>query len=229
MEKARREADIRRRYESIHRSLDERQRRLWVAVESRADFAGLTLVHRATGLARSTIRRGLAELDSGVSPGVGRVRRSGAGRRKAEVVQPGLKAALDAMVEPTARGDPESPLRWTCKGVRRLAAALLAQGFAVGRQKVAELLADLGYSLQGNRKTLEGSKHPDRNAQFEHITRTVSEGVHRSEGLHRSEGAEHVAACGDTGRRALRRSNLEDSSWLVHQLWPTGSLVRRQS
>ncbi len=172
MEKARKEADIRRRYESIRRSLDERQRRLWVAVEARAvGFAGLTVVHRATGMARSTIRRGLAELDSGSSPGVGRVRRPGAGRRKAEIVQPTLKAALDALVEPTARGDPESPLRWTCKGVRRLAAALREQGFAVGRQKVAELLADLGYSLQGNRKTLEGGKHPDRNAQFEHIAR----------------------------------------------------------
>ena len=110
-------------------------------------------------------------MDSGASPGIGRVRCPGAGRRKSEVVQLTLKAALDALVEPTARGDPESPLRWTCKGVRRLAKALGKQGFTVGRQKVAELLADLGYSLQGNRKTLEGGKHPDRNAQFEYIAR----------------------------------------------------------
>jgi Rhodopirellula transposase DDE domain len=172
MKRARKEAGIRGRYQLINRTLDERQRRLWAAAEARAaGFAGVTLVHRATGMARSTIRRGLVELDAGAFLGVERVRRAGAGRRRAEVARPNLKTALDSLVEPTARGDPESPLRWTCKGVRRLAAALRKQGFVVGRQKVAELLDDMGYSLQGNRKTLEGCYHPDRNAQFEHIAR----------------------------------------------------------
>jgi hypothetical protein len=156
----------------IASSLDERRRRLWAAAEAKAaGYGGVSLVARATGLSRPLIHRGLAELVSGTSPGLGRVRRKGPGPPRSEERQPGLKAALDALVEPTARGDPESPLRWTCKGVRRLAAALGKQGFRVGRQKVSELLADLGYSLQGNRKTQEGGSHPDRNAQFEHIAR----------------------------------------------------------
>lgn len=172
MDQARREADIRRRFRLVAPTLDERQRRLWAAAEAAAaGAAGVTSVYRATGLARSTIRRGLADLEGGVPAASGRVRRKGAGPPRAEDRQPGLKEALDALVEPTARGDPESPLRWTCKGVRRLAAALQTQGFRVGRQKVSELLAGLGYSLQGNRKTQEGKSHPDRNAQFEHIAR----------------------------------------------------------
>jgi transposase len=177
MDRARREADIRRRFRLVAPTLDERQRRLWAAAE--ATTAGVTSVHRATGLARSTIRRGLADLDAGVSAEPGRVRRKGAGPPRAEDRQPGLKEALDALVEPTARGDPESPLRWTCKGVRRLAAALRTQGFRIGRQKVSELLAELGYSLQGNRKTQEGTSHPDRNRQFEHI-------AHRTRAFHRA-------------------------------------------
>src|SRR5207248_168642 len=97
--------------------------------------------------------------------------------------QPGLRAALEALVEPTARGDPDSPLRWTCKGVRRLAAALRGQGFRVGRQAVAELLRGLGYSLQANRKTREGSRHPDRDAQFEYIAARVRQFQHRGQPL----------------------------------------------
>jgi transposase len=102
-----------------------------------------------------------------------RVRRAGAGPKALTAKQPGLLAALDALVEPTSRGDPESPLRWTCKSVRRLAAELQRQGYTIGRQKVAELLKELGYSLQGNRKTREGNQHPDRNAQFEYIAGQV--------------------------------------------------------
>jgi hypothetical protein len=170
MEAARTEADIRRRFKAVGQTLDERQRRLWAAAEAKtAGKRGIGLVHRATGLARSTIRRGLADLKSGKPAGTGRVRRAGAGRPSAEDQQPGLRAALDALVEPSSRGDPESPLRWSCKGVRRLARALKDQGFSVGRQKVSELLHAMGYSLQGNRKTQEGKPHPDRNAQFEHI------------------------------------------------------------
>jgi DDE family transposase len=172
MDRARKEAEIRRRFKMVGSSLDERRRRLWAASEAKAaGSSGVTLTHRATGLARSTIRRGMTELQSGESLSPGRERRSGAGRPRSETWQPGLKAALDALVEPTSRGDPESPLRWSCKGVRRLAKALGKQGFRVGRQKVSELLVELGYSLQGNRKTQEGGSHPDRNAQFLHIAR----------------------------------------------------------
>jgi transposase len=147
-----------------------------VASEAKAwGYGGVSLVSRSTGISRRTIHVGLRELqaDSTAALEIGRVRRSGAGRPKATQTQPGLLAALDALVEPTSRGDPESPLRWTCKGVRRLAAELRRQGFTIGKQKVAELLAELGYSLQGNRKTREGSQHPDRNAQFEYIAGQV--------------------------------------------------------
>ena len=156
----------------ISSTLDERCRRLWAAAEAKAaGYGGVSMVARATGLSRPLIHRGLSELESGVSPGLGRVRRKGAGPLRLETRQPGLKAALDALAEPTSRGDPESPLRWTCKGVRRLAAALRKRGFRVGRQKVSELLGELGYSLQGNRKTQEGGTHPDRDAQFRQIAR----------------------------------------------------------
>jgi len=172
MERTSNEADIRVRYGLISPSLDERRRRLWAAAEAKAaGYGGVSLVARATGLSRPLIHRGLSELASGASSGPKRVRRTGAGPPRLEDRQPGLKAALESLAEPTSRGDPESPLRWTCKGVRRLAAALKKQGFCAGRQKVSELLADLGYSLQGNRKTQEGGSHPDRNAQFQHIAR----------------------------------------------------------
>jgi hypothetical protein len=172
MKRASKEASVRARYGLIASNLDERCRRLWAAAEAQAaGYGGVSLVARATGLSRPLIHRGLSELPSGVSPGPGRVRRKGAGPPRLETCQPGLKAALDALAEPTSRGDPESPLRWTCKGVRRLAAALKKQGYRVGRQKVSELLGELGYSLQGNRKTQEGGTHPDRDAQFRHIAR----------------------------------------------------------
>jgi hypothetical protein len=175
MDRKSKEAAIRGRYALIASSLNERSRRLWAASEAKgAGYGGISLVHRAMGLSRPSIHRGLAELEAGDSPGPGRVRRTGAGPRRSEDRQPGLRAALDALVEPTARGDPESPLRWTCKGVRRLAAALRQQGFTTGRQTVSELLASMGYSLQGNRKTREGGHHPDRNAQFEHIARRTA-------------------------------------------------------
>ena len=135
------------------------------------------MVARATGLSRPTIHAGLKELaDKSVGElPVERVRRSGGGRKPITQTQPGVLAALEALVEPTSRGDPESPLRWNCKGVRRLAAELKRQNFQIGRQKVADLLRDLDYSLQGNRKTREGNEHPDRNAQFEYIATTIAD------------------------------------------------------
>jgi hypothetical protein len=169
------EARIRHRFQQLLASLDERQRRLWAAAEASAlGYGGVSLVARATGVSRRAIHAGLAELacPADLLP-LGRVRQPGAGGKPLTQAQPGLLAALDALVEPTCRGDPESPLRWTCKGVRRLAGELHQQGFRIGRQKGAELLRALGYSLQANRKTREGSRHPDRDAQFGYIAAQV--------------------------------------------------------
>src|SRR5262245_13140713 len=164
------EAAIRQRFRELRPVLHERARRLWAASEAKAlGYGGVTLVARATGVSRRAIHAGLKELRVGTILAAGRSRRPGAGRRPFADTQPDLLAALERLVEPTARGDPASPLRWTCKGVRRLVAQLCRQGFRVGRQKVAELLRALGYSLQANRKTREGSQHPDRDAQFHYI------------------------------------------------------------
>src|SRR6266566_7025830 len=174
MRRERMEAAVRERFAALTSVLDERGRRLWAAAEAKVlGFGGISLVARATGLTRPTIHAGLKELAGGVALLVGRVRRPGAGGKPLSVTQPGLTAALDGLVEPTCRGDPESPLRWTCKGVRRLAAELRRQGYRIGRQSVAALLRELGYRLQANRKTREGSRHPDRNAQFEYIAGQV--------------------------------------------------------
>ena len=128
---------------------------------------------RATGLSRTTVQRGMADVQAGEAGGKGRIRRQGAGRPRVVERDLTLKQDLEALIEPTSRGDPESPLRWTCKSVRKLAAELQRQGHAVSHQTVSELLHDLGYSLQANRKVLEGSSHPDRNAQFEYLNGAV--------------------------------------------------------
>jgi hypothetical protein len=149
--------------------MGERQRRLWAAAEARVlGYGGVSLVSRVTGVSRRAIHAGLRELDD---PPPGRDRRPGGGGKPLEAAQPGLAAALETLVEPTSRGDLDSPLRYACKSVRHLAEALRGQGFRVGRQKVSELLAGLGYSLQANSKTREGRQHPDRDAQFQHIGR----------------------------------------------------------
>jgi hypothetical protein len=154
--------------------MDERHRRLWAGTEARAlGRGGIAVVARATGLARNTIVRGLAELAQKRRLSPSRVRRPGAGRKRATVLAPGLSAALEELVEPVTRGDPESPLRWTLKSTRQLAEELTTQGYEVSHTLVAGLLHDLEYSLQANRKTLEGASHPDRNAQFEHINEVV--------------------------------------------------------
>ena len=170
------EAAIRQRFEGLASTLDERQRRRWAAAEAKAfGYGGITLVSRSTGVSRRAIHVGLRELKAKGPSALcaGQIRRRGAGGKPLTQTQPGVMTALDALVEPTCRGDPESPLRWTCKSVRRLAAELQCQGFAIGRQKVADLLHHLGYSLQANRKTREGGQHPDRNAQFEYIAAQV--------------------------------------------------------
>jgi hypothetical protein len=164
----------RAKYKALAPALTERARRMWAATEARAaGWGGIAGVVRATGIAYSTVVRGLKELGSRDSAAPGRVRRPGGGRKRTLEKDPTLLADLEALVEPTTSGDPESPLRWTSKSVRQLAAALQGLGHAVSRQLVAELLAAAGYSLQANRKTREGTKHPDRDAQFRYISRQV--------------------------------------------------------
>jgi len=149
--------------------LDERQRRLLAGAQARAlGRGGIAAVARASGMSRSTVRIGTTEIDQGPEQ-TGRVRRPGAGRPKAAERNPGLLAALDALVEPTARGDPMSPLRWTCKSTRKLADELTAQGHPVSARTVAELLVDMGYSLQATSKQTEGAQHPDRDGQFRYV------------------------------------------------------------
>jgi hypothetical protein len=164
----------RAKYKALAPALTERARRIWAATEARATGrGGITVVARATGIAHSTIRRGLKELALPPEVAPQRSRRPGGGRKKTLAKDPTLLTDLKGLVEPTAAGHPQSPLRWTSKSVRHLAEALHAMGHAVSRQLVAELLAAAGYSLQGNRKTREGSSHPDRDAQFRYINQQV--------------------------------------------------------
>jgi len=170
------EAALRRRFRLIERHLDERRRRLIAAAEATAAGAGsVSAVARATGVSRRAIRAGAQELKARGAAALapGRIRRPGGGRKRTVDQDPTLVADLEALIEPTTRGDPESPLRWTCKSVRRLAAELTRQGHRASHRIVAGLLQQRGYSLQANRKTIEGTRHPDRNAQFEHINARV--------------------------------------------------------
>ena len=154
--------------------LDERGRRLWAAAEARsAGYGGLAAVVRATGISESTVLRGLADLDSEDRPAPGKMRRH-PGRTPILEREPGLWEALERLVDPVTRGDPESPLRWTSKSGAKLAAALREMGHDVVDRTVLRLLKAKGYSLQSNRKTREGASHPDRDAQFEHINQTVT-------------------------------------------------------
>ena len=165
---------IREKYRSIVSELDERGRRRWAAIEARSlGWGGISAVAGATGLSDRTIRNGVQELAKADDLEPSRQRRAGGGRRSREDEQPELLDALDSLLEPTIRGDPMSPLRWTCKSTQTLAEALSTQGFEVSSTKVGSLLKAQGYSLQSNRKTIEGKQHPDRNAQFEHIARRV--------------------------------------------------------
>ena len=173
------EATLVAKYEAISPLLDERTRRLWAAVESRAiGYGGDSVVSAATGLARETIRLGRGDLDQGIPPTM-RVRRPGAGRPRLEAEQPGIKEALERLVEPLTRGDPTSPLRWTSKSRAKLVAALTKDGWTISSTKVSHLLHELGYSLQSVRKSNEGASHPDRNAQFEHINATAKDFLER--------------------------------------------------
>lgn len=165
-------ATIRLKFQALSPSMNERMLRLWSAAEAQQiGRGGITILSKATGLAHTTIRRGIRELAGQAVPALPpeRSRRAGGGRKKITQSDPGLLAALEALVDPLARGDPESPLRWTCKSTRRLAGELCKLGHPVCARQVGYLLAGAGYSLQANSKTREGLAHPDRNAQFEFI------------------------------------------------------------
>jgi hypothetical protein len=162
---------VRKKYEALSPLMDERMRRCWAGIEAESlGEGGITIVERATGMSRTTIRAGRDELRGGIdNAGVVQVRRPGGGRPRLEELNPGLITDLESLVEPVTRGDPESPLRWTAKSTRKLAAELTELGTPISPQKVGELLFLMGYRLQAVQKTREGTEHPDRNAQFEFI------------------------------------------------------------
>jgi len=174
---------IRRKFKSLRPRLDERLRRQWAAAEAIAlGWGGISAVVAATGLSHNTIDRGIEELGKPAPrisagglrrvPSI-RVRQKGGGRKPITESDPSIRRALEDLVEPSSRGDPQSPLRWTCKSTRRLAGQLRLAGHHVGERTVAKLLIDAGFSLQSNRKTKEGGNHPDRDAQFQHINDRV--------------------------------------------------------
>jgi hypothetical protein len=180
---------IQAKYQALSARLDEATLRLWVAAEARSlGRGGVTLVANAVGVSRTTIYAGIAEIEEAsrasrkpaVTPTAAgaatlRVRAAGGGRKKLIDLDQGLLDALDALVEPTSRGDPMSPLRWTCKSTTRLAEELNQMGHAVSQRTVCDLLARMNFSLQSTRKTREGSHHPDRDAQFQHIAKAVAQ------------------------------------------------------
>jgi hypothetical protein len=169
------EASIREKFRVLAKHLNEHTRRVWAATEAGAmGYGGISLVARATGISRRAILVGFREIEDGDFPPEGRVRRTGGGRKTAVHHQPDLPERLEGLVEPLTRGDPMSPLRWTCKSTRRLSRELSKLGYSVSSRVVRVLLHGMGYSLQGNCKTLEGKQHPDRNAQFEYINARVA-------------------------------------------------------
>ncbi|MGH7393907.1 MAG: ISAzo13 family transposase, partial [Candidatus Rokuibacteriota bacterium] len=175
-------AGVRQRFAALKPVLDEKSRRMLVAAETKVwGPGGISAVSRATGVSRQVIRQGLKELGQSSIHPAGRVRRPGGGRKRAKQKDPTLVADLERLVEPTTRGDPESCLRWTCKSVRKLAEELEQMGHQVSYPVIAELLHELEYSLQANRKTKEGDSHPDRNAQFEYINAKVQQYIARQQ------------------------------------------------
>jgi len=167
-------SELKRKFRSVWPHLDERTRRLMAANEAVSlGYGGVSVVRRACGLSRKAIAKGIREIQGGSRPLVGRVRRPGAGRKSITQSDPRLVQTLEALVDAQTRGDPESALRWICKSTRAIARELGKQKHPVSHMKVAQMLHDLDYSLQGNRKTEEGADHPDRDAQFRHINAAV--------------------------------------------------------
>jgi len=176
------ENSIREKFLKIVPVMTERSRRIWAATEAHSlGYGGISAVSRATGLSRNTIKQGIRELESPEDLAPDRVRRPGGGRKPTSVIDPCLQEDLERLIDPVTRGDPESPLRWTCKSVRKLANELKERGHQVSHTVVAALLHEMGYSLQANRKVREGGNHPDRNEQFEKIDRKVRYRISRRE------------------------------------------------
>jgi hypothetical protein len=176
------EEAIQRRFQLLAGEFDERRRRLWAAAEAGAiGRGGVAAVARATGIAEGTIRRGIGELESGETLAPGRVRRPGGGRKPLTEADPTLLSDLERLVDEDSRGDPERPLRWTAKSVRQLAGGLRELGHQIHFSSVPKLLRLLGYSLQANQKTREGSHHPDRDQQFGHINEAVEAALRAGE------------------------------------------------
>ena len=169
--------ELKNKFSSLWPHLDERAKRLFAANEARQyGYGGITAISQACGLSRVTITKALEELDAAPIQ-AGRIRQTGGGRLSLVEKNPGLKETLEQLVEPLSRGDPESPLRWTCKSTRSLAEEMKKQNHSISHEKIAQLLRSMDYSLQGNRKTLEGNDHPDRDAQFQHINAVVTKAL----------------------------------------------------
>jgi DDE family transposase len=167
-------SELRAKLTGVWALLDERTRRLMAANEARSlGHGGISAVSQACGLSRKAIAKGIREIETGTAPPPGRIRQPGAGRKRITDHDPRLVGALERLIDPETRGDPESPLRWTCKSTRTLSAQLTRKKHPISHMKVAQLLHEQGYSLQGNRKTKEGIDHPDRDAQFRHINTRV--------------------------------------------------------
>lgn len=165
---------LQERFKQIQPFLNERQIRLLAAAEANVlGYGGISVVAKATNVSRRAITIGCKELKSGTLNEPGRIRKQGGGRKKTVVYDTTLKIDLERLIDPYTRGDPESPLKWTAKSIRNLAEELIAKGHKTSHRMVAELLHEMGYSLQANKKTIEGGNHPDRNAQFEHINQKV--------------------------------------------------------
>ncbi len=170
--------ELKQKLDSVWPLLDERTRRLLAANEAASlGFGGISAVHRACGLSRRSITQGIREIQDGIAPAKGHIRRAGGGRKSITVSDPHLLEALEKMIDSQTRGDPQSPLRWICKSTRAIAKQLSKRRHPVSHMKVAQLLHDLKFSLQSNRKTEEGSDHPDRDAQFRHINTAVKKSL----------------------------------------------------
>ena len=193
--------------------MDERTRRLFAAAESEAiGRGGISAVSAAIGMSRRVVREGKRDLRARVTPPTGRLRQPGGGRKKMVVEDPSLLVDLERLVEPLTRGDPESPLRWTCKSVRKLAEELQREGHPTSYRLVARLLHGLGYSLQANRKTREGSSHPDRNAQFEHLNGKIQSFQRRGQPVIwvDTKKKELIGDCKNNGREWRRKGDPEE-------------------
>jgi transposase len=181
MNKLQLEENVKCKYEALVPIMNERMKRRWAAAEAKSiGYGGISIVSRATGLSRTTITSGIQENEAPSNPSpdrliAQRIRQTGGGRKSVTDHDPTVIALLEDLVDPVTRGDPESPLRWTCKSLRNLAKELHQQGCQISEMTVSRLLKEMGYSLQANRRTQEGKQHPDRNAQFEYINRKVLE------------------------------------------------------